>query len=319
MAESNLTENAGRVLLIFTGDYSPERVYNAMDVAYFKNSSYVAKKVTVGNEPQEQSEYWQILAKGIADGNISDSTSEFEEAKARENIESGEQSKILFGKIKKWFSDLKAVAFSGSFNDLSDKPTADTLGAVKKDGDIMTGGLTTTSLRTNEIQSADMLHSVLLKSNSGKSAMIEKYSGNLVSVSGILAESDILTTEEQIDANTSEKMVAGATAIKSLKINLANSIGQINSNLTPKLFTTPNILLNSLEWVESTSGKYYASLGLAIPDNKMILSFYIHNWGLLKNSDIIQPYLNINGLISIMSNVGTFDSKTSISLSIVYI
>ena len=36
-----------------------------------------------------------------------------------------EKSSILFGKIKKWFSDLKTVAFSGNYNDLSDKPTID--------------------------------------------------------------------------------------------------------------------------------------------------------------------------------------------------
>lgn len=47
----------------------------------------------------------------------------FTEASTRANIVSGESVSTLFGKIKKWFSDLKAVAFSGSYNDLSDKPT----------------------------------------------------------------------------------------------------------------------------------------------------------------------------------------------------
>ncbi len=45
----------------------------------------------------------------------------YEQAKNRNNIESGEKLSIAFGKIKKWFSDLKAVAFSGSYNDLIDK------------------------------------------------------------------------------------------------------------------------------------------------------------------------------------------------------
>lgn len=47
----------------------------------------------------------------------------FSEASTRANILSGESFATLFGKIKKFFSDLKAVAFSGSYNDLSDKPT----------------------------------------------------------------------------------------------------------------------------------------------------------------------------------------------------
>lgn len=49
-------------------------------------------------------------------------TVEFEEAASRQSLESGESINTLFGKIKKFFSDLKSVAFSGSYNDLSDKP-----------------------------------------------------------------------------------------------------------------------------------------------------------------------------------------------------
>ena len=33
---------------------------------------------------------------------------------------------VIFGKIAKFFSDLKTVAFTGSYNDLSDKPTIPT-------------------------------------------------------------------------------------------------------------------------------------------------------------------------------------------------
>jgi len=47
----------------------------------------------------------------------------FTEASTRSNIASGETISTLFGKIKKWFSDLKTVAFSGSYNDLNDKLT----------------------------------------------------------------------------------------------------------------------------------------------------------------------------------------------------
>ena len=47
----------------------------------------------------------------------------FTEVEERENITSGESIFTLFGKIRKWFSDLKSVAFSGSYHDLSDKPS----------------------------------------------------------------------------------------------------------------------------------------------------------------------------------------------------
>lgn len=47
---------------------------------------------------------------------------EFTESPNRQEIQSGEEIKTLFGKIKKWLTDLKPVAFSGSYNDLADKP-----------------------------------------------------------------------------------------------------------------------------------------------------------------------------------------------------
>lgn len=49
-------------------------------------------------------------------------TVEFEEAASRQQLNSGENINTLFGKIKKIFSDLKPVAFSGSYNDLTDVP-----------------------------------------------------------------------------------------------------------------------------------------------------------------------------------------------------
>lgn len=50
----------------------------------------------------------------------------FTEAGTRQNINSGDTLATILGKIKKFFSDLKTVAFSGSYNDLSDRPTIPT-------------------------------------------------------------------------------------------------------------------------------------------------------------------------------------------------
>ena len=46
----------------------------------------------------------------------------FTEATTRQNIQSGETVKTLFGKIKKYFSDLKIVAFTADYNDLENTP-----------------------------------------------------------------------------------------------------------------------------------------------------------------------------------------------------
>lgn len=47
---------------------------------------------------------------------------EFNEAENRQQISSGDEIKSLFGKIKKWMSDLKPVAFSGKYGDLEEIP-----------------------------------------------------------------------------------------------------------------------------------------------------------------------------------------------------
>ena len=62
-------------------------------------------------------------------------TQSFSQASARENIASGETASVIFGKIMKWFTDLKAVAFSGKFTDLviedTGKGTWNRLGLAK--------------------------------------------------------------------------------------------------------------------------------------------------------------------------------------------
>lgn len=52
---------------------------------------------------------------------------EFTEAKERKNLTSGEKIHLMLGKISKFFSDMKAIAFSGSYNDLVDKPKIPTV------------------------------------------------------------------------------------------------------------------------------------------------------------------------------------------------
>lgn len=52
-----------------------------------------------------------------------DQTPTVTEATTRANLASGDTLKTIVGKIKKFFSDLKTVAFTGSYSDLTDKPT----------------------------------------------------------------------------------------------------------------------------------------------------------------------------------------------------
>ena len=63
----------------------------------------------------------------MADKNMEAQISvEFEEATSRQSLNSGETINTLWGKVKRWLTDLKTVAFSGSYKDLSDTPTTAT-------------------------------------------------------------------------------------------------------------------------------------------------------------------------------------------------
>ena len=60
---------------------------------------------------------------------------EFNEASSRQQINSGESVKTLFGKIRKFLTDLKAVAFSGAYSDLSGAPDLTQYALKSKYGD----------------------------------------------------------------------------------------------------------------------------------------------------------------------------------------
>lgn len=55
-------------------------------------------------------------------GEASNTTAVFQDASSRGNLASGEKLSVLFGKISKWLKDLKTVCFTGSYNDLSNRP-----------------------------------------------------------------------------------------------------------------------------------------------------------------------------------------------------
>lgn len=61
------------------------------------------------------------------DSNFVTDSPTFTQASSRANIASGETFATILGKIKKFFTDLKTVAFTGSYNDLSDQPTIPTV------------------------------------------------------------------------------------------------------------------------------------------------------------------------------------------------
>ena len=73
----------------------------------------------------------QVGLENVPNVTTNDQTPAFTQAATRDNIASNEKLSVIFGKLMKWYADLKAVAFSGSYNDLINKPTIPAAVAVK--------------------------------------------------------------------------------------------------------------------------------------------------------------------------------------------
>lgn len=263
-------EPSGRVLPIFRGEYDADRTYENPDIVLFRNSSYVAKQVTVGNPPPTDAladDYWQMVAKGIIDADVSDSTIEFTEATKRSNIESGEKSNIIMGKIMKFFTDLKDIAFSGRYSDLSDKPIS-----ITEDGNdsiiSLEGGEQRSIGLINQLQAVNFKNEgggpnqgmkfvtrqpstgdIVFGNLDGDTDLMfpfsfgidengdygyKKFKTNKFTPFGNVYTKNVLNTTEQISANTASGNIAGALAAKAMMADYNAKINQINSKLSAK-------------------------------------------------------------------------------------
>lgn len=107
----------GKILIIPKGDYDAAVLYRRLDLVKYNGTSYLCKKDnTIGIEPTNI-ERWYKVVDAVGDMDIF-----FEEVSKRENISSSDPLSLILGKIKKWFDDLKPVAFSGKYKDLVDTP-----------------------------------------------------------------------------------------------------------------------------------------------------------------------------------------------------
>lgn len=140
---SNLADFTKPVQFIYYGDYergvgayicdvfsdwlmtdSINGIYKNGEILDFIFSRYANCFVLVGKaDAADLSNYYtKAQTDTLLNAKVSDNPT-FTEAATRQNIASGETFAVILGKIKKFFSDLKAVAFSGSYNDLTDTPT----------------------------------------------------------------------------------------------------------------------------------------------------------------------------------------------------
>lgn len=107
------------------------------------------------NPVQSGGVYTELEKKLDKTGNGSNVTANFTAASSRTNIATGEKLSVIFGKIAKWLADLKTVAFTGAYSDLTGKPTipssAADVGAVSTtgDGSNVTAAFTKATSRAN--------------------------------------------------------------------------------------------------------------------------------------------------------------------------
>lgn len=133
-------------------------------------------------------------------GDSKDNTVTFTQASTRENIASSETHSTLFGKIAKWFADLKTVAFSGSYNDLSDKPSIPTVNNAKLT--IQKNGTTVKTFTANS------------STNVTANITVPTKTSELTNDSGFLKSATVLDSYEEIMANTASGKFAGALGVK---------------------------------------------------------------------------------------------------------
>lgn len=100
----------------FSGDYN--------DLANKPTIPTVPTNVSAfANDAGYLTQHQDISGKLDKTGDGSNVTATFTQATSRANISTGEKLSVIFGKISKWYADLKNVAFTGAYSDLTGKPT----------------------------------------------------------------------------------------------------------------------------------------------------------------------------------------------------
>ena len=150
----------GKIGISYKGEYASNTAYERLDAVAHNGSTYLAIKDAPDGAPRDDKLNWIYLAKGFS-GDIGDSEIAFTEAENRENINTGESVKTVFGKIKKFFADLTAPAFAQMITSKDDLLATKAAGYVP---DAKAGADAYTELpgNLNGLQCASILTSVTL-------------------------------------------------------------------------------------------------------------------------------------------------------------
>lgn len=108
-----------------TTDPGHANIFNAVFEPIINNVLHVKKMITDhmmaknphGIKPAD------LGLENVENKPMGELSTEFTVAGTRSNIQSGQAMKTILGMLSRWYTDLKTVAWSGKYNDLTDKPT----------------------------------------------------------------------------------------------------------------------------------------------------------------------------------------------------
>lgn len=160
MAAPEGYKTLGKIGISYKGDYDSNTTYERLDAVAHNGSTYLAIKDAPDGAPRDDKLNWIYLAKGFS-GDIGDSEIAFTEAENRENINTGESVKTVFGKIKKFFTDLTAPAFAQMITSKDDLLATKATGYVP-DAKAVADGFTELNGNLNGLKFASISTSVTL-------------------------------------------------------------------------------------------------------------------------------------------------------------
>lgn len=160
MAAPEGYKTLGKIGISYKGDYNPNTVYERLDAVYHNGSTYLAIKDAPDGAPRDDKLNWIYLAKGFS-GDIGDSEIAFTEAENRENINTGESVKTVFGKIKKFLADLTAPAFAQMIISKDDLLATKATGYVP-DAKAVADAVTDVTGKLNDLKFASISTSITL-------------------------------------------------------------------------------------------------------------------------------------------------------------
>ena len=150
----------GKIGISYKGEYASNTAYERLDAVAHNGSTYLAIKDAPDGAPRDDKLNWIYLAKGFS-GDIGDSEIAFTEAENRENINTGESVKTVFGKIKKFFADLTAPAFAQMITSKDDLLATKATGYVP-DAKAVADAVTDVTGKLNDLKFASISTSITL-------------------------------------------------------------------------------------------------------------------------------------------------------------